>query len=181
MSNNSLFRYSGFAAIASAVLYILVLATAIAAGGAPSAVGFILTIVSTLLYLLAMFALYITHRSEAPGISLIAVLASAAGSVGGLFLDPTKITALFGLLALVFGIGLLLFGWLAYRSPKMPRGMGVVVIVTGVLSLILAVVAFAGGSAEIFGLLNLVLTVPYVVWLIWLGRYWLTNPTSLQG
>lgn len=179
-SNRNLFRYGGIAAIASAALYVLVLATAITAGGAPSTVGAMLTIVSTLLFLLAIFALYVAHRSESPGLSLIAMLAAAAGTVGGLFLDPTKITPLVGLLALVYGIGLLLFGWLAYRSPNMPRVMGVV-IVAGVLSLILAAVAFVGGSTEIFGLLNLVLTVPYVAWLIWLGLHWFWSPAAPQA
>ncbi|NOH02655.1 MAG: hypothetical protein HND47_12205 [Chloroflexi bacterium] len=178
MSSNNLFRYGGIPAIASAVLYVLALGTGFATGGAPSAVGMALTVVSILSFLVVVYALYVAHRSEGPGMSLIAMLAAGGGTLGGLFLDPTKITPLFGVVALVYGIGVTLFGWLAHRSPKMPRGMGIVVIVTGVLSLILAAVAFAGGSVEIFGLLNLVLTVPYVVWLIWLGRHWLISPSA---
>lgn len=181
MSNNNLFRYSGIAAISSAVIYVLTLAVGIATGDASSTVGVILTIVSILLFLLVTYALYVVHRRESAGISLIALILAGGGTIGGLFLDPTKITPLFGLVALVYGIGLALFGWLAYRSPKMPRGMGIVVIVTGVLALILAAVAFAGGGIEIFGLVNLILTVPYVVWLIWLGRHWLAGTATPKG
>ncbi len=181
MSNNNLFRYSGFAAIASAVLYVVSLVMTIATGGAPSAVGFVLIIVSSLLFLLVIGALYRVHRSEAAGMSLTALILAAVGTIGGLFLDPSKITPLFGLVALLFAIGMLLFGWLAYRSPKMPRGMGIVVIVTGALGLVLTAAAFAGSSGDVVGLINLILIVPYVVWLIWLGRHWLANPTSPQG
>jgi hypothetical protein len=178
MSTN-LFRYSGIAAIVSASAYVASLIISIAAP-ALGPVAFGCVIISTLLFVVVAFALFRTHQSESSALSLIAFLTSVAGSIGGLMLDPTQINAFYAVMSLLFAVGVLVFGWLGHQSPRLPRGLGIVAIVVGVLGLIMTVAAFAGASFDMVGLLNLALTVPYVVWLFWLGRYWLANPVAVQ-
>jgi hypothetical protein len=68
----------------------------------------------------------------------------------------------------------LILGWLAYRSPRLSKGIGIAALLTGALSL--AMVPFIlAGAAEMVGLLNLLLSLPYLVWLGWLGWHLLRH------
>ena len=106
---------------------------------------------------------------------------AALSSVGGLFLDPAAITPALGAVGLLFAAGMGALGWLALRSPRMPRGLAILALITSALALTQAIAAFAGAGADLFGLLNLILTLPYVAWLLWLGRLWLAGTPVAQA
>ena len=71
MSNNQLFRIAGWCALVTGVL---MLAFHVFPGGAPAAVGTILTILVTLGLTIVFYALYVTHRAESAGLSLAGLI-----------------------------------------------------------------------------------------------------------
>jgi hypothetical protein len=75
-------------------------------------------------------------------------------------------------------MGALILGWLAYRSPRLTRGIGSAALLTGVLSLAMRPFILAG-STDLVGLLNLILSVPYLVWLVWLGWHFLKGKAGI--
>lgn len=172
--NPRLARAAGWSAVISPILYIASIGVAIA-GGESSPTDLALVSASTLLFLVVLAALYAAHRDAAPGLSLLGALAAGISSVAGLLLDPSTITPMLGAIGLLFAAGMLLLGWAALRSPGTPRGFGLLALVTGALATIQGLAAFAGASPDLFGLLNLLLTLPYVAWLLWLGRRWLAG------
>jgi hypothetical protein len=171
MSNNNMFRLGGIAAIGSAVLYILSLVGSMASA---SGVGTALYILSSLLFVVTIVVLTMVLRGESGILAVIALICLGIMTIWGMFLDPTDISPIFGPLTLVYGVGFLIFGWLQYRSAQFPKAVGILAIATGALALIGGVTLIAGGSFDIFGMLNLALSVPYVIWLFWMGRQWLT-------
>jgi len=171
MSNNNLFRYGGIAAIISGVLYVLSLGMGFA--GITGTLGTAVYAISTLLLLVALVVLYIDLRTESAMLALFALIMLGALTIWSLFLNPVNITPIWGPLTVGYGIGFVIFGWLQRRSSRYPKGLGVLAIVTGILSLIAGIALLAGISANIFGLLNLILTVPFVIWSVWLGLHFL--------
>lgn len=175
MRNASIYRIGGIGAIASAVLYLVSIGLWMSAdpNGAPPFLASIAYIISSLVFLPTLYALYAAHRDEAAGMSLVAVVLLAASTIISFFIDPTDLANPFVLiLTLVYGAGGLLLGWLAYRSPRMPRGMGILVLAIGAISLVAAVFVSIG-SADIAGLLNLIVGILFVVWTLWLGWHFL--------
>lgn len=148
MKNQSLFRYGGFAAILSAVLYVLSLGVSMSGGAGLGATFYIL---SSIFFLAVIIIEYLHLREQ---------------------------SNLLALLGLIYGVGFILFGWLQLRSPERPKGLGYLAMVTGGLSLVGGVTLFAGASFDVFGLFNLALSVPYVIWLVWLGVRYLKGATA---
>ena len=171
MSNKNLFRYGGIVAIVSAVLYVLSLGMSFA--GITGILGTALYAIGSLLLVAALVVLYMDLRTESALLALLALLLLGALTIWSLFLDPTNITPVWGPFTVCYGIGFVIFGWLQRRSSRYPIGLGVLAIVTGILSLIAGIALMAGVSADIFGLLNLILTVPFVIWSVWLGLHFL--------
>lgn len=171
MSNNKLFRLGGIAAILSAVVYLLTLGAGFA--GVAGALGTSLYIISTLLFMAAVAVLYLDLRGESGPLALAALLLVGVLSIVSLFLDPTHITPVWGPLSLAYGIGMILFGWLQRRSPSYPNGLGLLAVIAGLMAVIAGIALAAGASGDIFGMLNLILTVPYIIWLVWMGRRYL--------
>ena len=180
MSSNNLFRIGGIAAIASAVLYLVSLGVQFTAIGAPSKLGNALYIASSLFFLVVIVVLYMVLRSEAAALALMALVGLGGITIWSIFIDPTAafISPVFGPLTLAYGIGFIIFGWLQYRGSQYPKGIGILAVITGVLNVIMAMTLFAGTSMDIVALLNLILGVPYVIWLIWLGQHWLAGRTT---
>lgn len=181
MNDQAVIRYGGIAAILCAALYILSIAlwgSAGADGAAPPLAG-AAYVASQLIFLVTLYALYLIHRNEAPALSLIAALVLLVSIVVSLFIDPTDTgNPMVLLLTIGYGLGALILGWLAYRSPRLTRGMGSAALLTGVLSL--AMIPFIlAGSTDLVGLLNLILSVPYLVWLVWLGWHFLKGKAGI--
>ncbi len=111
-------------------------------------------------------------RSIAAKLFLALILLGSL-TIWSLFLDPTNISPVFGPITVVYGIGFVIFGWLQRNSSRYPKGLGVLAIVTGVVAVIAGIALMAGASADIFGLFNLILTVPFIIWSVWLGMHFL--------
>jgi hypothetical protein len=56
----------------------------------------------------------------------------------------------------------------------MPRGLALVVLLSGGLSLV-AGILFVVGSVQIGGLVNLLSALPFIVWVAWLGMHFLSH------
>ncbi|MEK6753710.1 MAG: hypothetical protein AABZ00_15750 [Chloroflexota bacterium] len=176
MSSNNLFRYGGIAAIVSAVLYVLSIGMGFA--GITGILGTVVYAISSLLLLVTLVALYVDLRAESAMLALLALILLGALTIWSLFLDPTNITPIFGPFTVVYGIGFVIFGWLQRSSSRYPKGLGVLAIVTGVVAVIAGIALMAGASADVFGLLNLILTVPFIIWSVWLGMHFLKGKAS---
>jgi hypothetical protein len=58
----------------------------------------------------------------------------------------------------------------------MPRGLAIAALIAGALSLIAGFLYMGGaGMLDIANLLNFGSIIPFFVWMIWLGRIFLTN------
>lgn len=180
MKNQSLFRYGGIAAIISAVLYVLSLGIGFA--GITGVLSTTVYAISSLLFVAVLVVLYMDLRTGAALTALTALILMGGSTIWSLFIDPTIITPVIAPLTFAYGIGTALFGWLQRGNSRYPNGIGFLGIVTGVIGVIAGIVLMAGASFDIFGLLNLILTVPYVIWLVWLGTYYMKGKSaSLQA
>lgn len=174
MSNANLFRIAGYASFLTIVLWI---------GGFgvgainPALVGPVLAVAS-IVFLVVVYALYVVHRAESSGLALGAALLTAIGLIISILSgDPnTPNNTLYAISAVVFGIGIILFGWLAYNSAKMPRGLAIAGLIAGAFSLVAGFFYFGGaGLLDLANLLNFGSIIPFFVWMIWLGRRFLTR------
>ena len=171
MNSHSSLRYGGIAALISALLYVVSMVLWIGAGdsGAPPPFATAMYAASSIVFLVTLYALYVLHRDESSALSLAALLLLGISMVASLFIDPTDLgnPAVFGL-TICFGLGALLLGWLAWRSPRLPRGVGLLAGLMGLLSLAM-LVPMAMGAADLVGIANLIVGLLYVAWLLWLG------------
>ena len=171
MNTQSTLRFGGIAAIISALLYVASMVLWMGAGdaGAPPPLATATYAASSIVFLVTLWSLYVLHRSESGALSLAALLLLGSSMVASLFIDPTDLgnPAVFGL-TICYGLGALLLGWLAWRSPRLPRGVGILALLMGVLSLTM-LVPMATGAADLVGIANLIVGLLYVVWLLWLG------------
>ncbi len=171
MNTQSTLRLGGIAAIISALLYIGSMVLWMGAGdaGAPPPLAAATYAASTIVFLVTLWSLYVLHRGESGALSLAALLLLGISMVASLFVDPTDLgnPVVFGL-TICYGFGALLLGWLAFRSPRLPRGVGILALLMGALSLAM-LAPMATGSADLVGIANLVVGILFVVWLLWLG------------
>ncbi len=179
MSNSNIFRLGGIAAILCAVLYVfstVVWMTAGTTSSPPLATG--TYIGSQLIFLVTLFALYVLHKEESPVLALIATLVLAAAILLSLFIDPTDTSnPLVILLTIGYGVGAIILGLLAWRSSRLTRAIAITVLLVGVLSLIMVPFMLAGASADLLGMFNLALGIPYLLWLVLLGLRFLRRET----
>jgi hypothetical protein len=175
MSNSNLFRIAGYGAILSPVLWIV----ALGVGALNPALTSPLLVVASIIFLPAVYALFVVHRAESFGLALSAALLTAIGLIVGTFAGDPSVPAnapLYGGSSIIMGAGIVLFGWLAYKSTKMPRGLAIAALITGVLTLLGGITYLAGiGTTALGNLLNYGLIIPYIVWMIWLGRHFLSG------
>jgi hypothetical protein len=136
--------------------------------GKPTGAELILEIVSLLVFTFVFFALYLTHRAESAGLSLAGlILWLPAFGVNLAAIFNFGNTFLSNLGTLFISLPFLIFGFLAYRSTRIPRGLAVVTLLTGVFYLIT-------GAAELIGIVvlaeygGLVSAVFMLAWAVWL-------------
>lgn len=168
MSNNSLYRTAGWCALLTALLTVVVFVIFTVAP--TSSLTLILGVVSLLVMTLVFYALYVAHRSESAGLSLAGLILWIVAGVANIasLANPTN-NALYAVSTMAFAVPILIFGFLAYRSPKMPRGLAVVALLTGVVWGLAGAVSF-NGPTDIAMAANLAATVFWLVWLVWLWR-----------
>ena len=176
MNTQSIIRLGGMAAIVCVVLYVASIGFWIGAGTESSPpLATAAYMASQAIFFVTLYALYLIHREEAPALILVGVLVLGISIAASFFVDPTDMTnpaVLF--LTIGYGVGGVILGWLAYRSPRLGKGIGSAAMLTGAASLIMVPFMLAG-SAELVGLLNLLVSLPYLVWLGWLGWHLLRH------
>jgi hypothetical protein len=180
MNYKSVVRYGGLAAIVSAVLYIASIGFWMSgsAAAAPPPAATLTYAASSVVFLVTLYALYLIHRAEAQALTLVGIAVMAGSAIASLFVNTSDTgNPLLVVLAVGYGLGALILGWLAYRSPRLRPGIGIAALLTGVLSLVMVPFMLAGAS-DLVGLLNLILSVPYLVWLFWLGWHCFTGKAA---
>jgi hypothetical protein len=168
MSNSNLFRIAGWCAILAALImgsFFVVLSIAPTSG-----IGEILATIGVLVLTPVFYALYVAHRSESAALSLAGlILWFPAGALDiASLLNPAN-TLLYAVDSLLFSLPFLIFGFLAYRSAKMPRGLALMALLSGVCWAIVGAVSF-NGSTTIGMVAGLGGFVFMLAWFVWLWR-----------
>jgi hypothetical protein len=170
MSSNKLFRSAGWLAFAGAVLLIVTIVCLYIAHD----LGDILLTIFFLLLIGIFYALYVAHRSESKGLSLAGLILVFPAVGVAIAANLSDNTFLSNLLYLLISLSFLIFGFLAFRSARMPRGLAVVTLLTGVTYLISGVAGLLGSQA-IAGSVSTLSTLLVLVWLVWLWRVFLSK------
>lgn len=173
MSNNNLFRIAGWCAILAALLmgsFFVVLSIAPTSG-----IGEILAILGVLVLTPVFYTLYVVHRAESTALSLAGfILWIPAGilDIASLF-NPAD-TLLYAVDSLLFALPFLIFGFLAYRSARMSRGLALMALLSGIAWAIVGVTSF-NGSTEIGMVAGLGGFVFMLAWFVGLWRVLLSQ------
>jgi hypothetical protein len=171
MENNKLFRTAGWCALASAICLPLAMVSFMLSGTAPIAgmVGMIFEVISLLLLVFVFYELSVAHRSESKWLGFAGMIIMVVAIVVDVVSQQINSTFLFGLWYLLYSVPFLIFGYLAFRSDRMPRGLAVLVLLAGVITFIAGVVGLLGNP----GLADSIQTfsIPFsLAWEIWLWR-----------
>jgi hypothetical protein len=172
MPSNRFFRIAGWCALASALLLV---AAAVSFPLGAGTVGGVLEIVFLLTLVFVFYALYVTHRSESRWLSLAGmILVFPAIGMDVASMTNYGNTLLGSLWYLLLSLPFLVFGFLAFGSAKMPRGLAVVALVIGVAYVVSGAAGLLGSQnlADSVSLIPMVLT---LVWLVWLCRVFLSG------
>jgi len=166
MLNDKLFRTAGWCALVTGLLMLVI---HVVPGGAPASVGLILSIATLLGLTFVFYALFVAHRPESAGLSQAGLILWLLVFVLNLFVLVTNNMNMFlsSLGSLLWGLPFLIFGFLAYRSTRMPRGLAVLALLAGAVALILGIAGFLGSAAIVDGG-NLVLDILMLAWIVWL-------------
>jgi hypothetical protein len=166
-----LFRIASWCALVTALLMLLI--PVVQSG--PSAIGMILNIVILLGITFVFYVLYIAHRVESAGLSLVGLILWLFSLVLTLVGFLTTLSnSLSSVGSLLWALPFLIFGYLAWRSARMPRLLAVLALLIGVLYLLLGVAGFMG-SAGFTNVGNLVGDILMLGWLVWLWRLFLSK------
>lgn len=169
MSNNNLFRIAGWCAVLSALATVAVFVIFTVAP--TSSLAGILGTVAVLVVTIVFYALYVAHRSESAGLSLAGLVLWIVAAVLNIasLVNPAN-NALYAVASLAFALPLLIFGFLAFSSAKMPRGLGVMALLSGVVWVIAGAVSVNGMTTTMGMVTSLGATVFWLAWLVWLWR-----------
>ena len=169
MTNNNLFRFAGWCALLTVVLTLVIWGFYLTA---PTGNLVLILSVLTMFVLTPVFyGLYIAHRSESAGLSLVGLVLWVVAAVLQIA-SVVNITNnfLYAIATLAFALPLLVFGYLAFQSSRVPRGLALVTFLTGVVWLIAGAVSFNGqNTLSMVG--GVASTLFMVVWLVWLWRF----------
>jgi hypothetical protein len=130
-------------------------------------IGGILLTIFLLLLIVVFYALYVAHRSEAKGLSLAGLILVFPAIGMAIVANMNDNTFLVNLWYLLFSLPFLIFGFLAFRSVRIPRGLAVVALLTGITYLISGVGGLLG-SQVIADNVSTLSSILMLVWLVWL-------------
>jgi hypothetical protein len=138
-------------------------------------VGVILLDIGLVLMVFVFYALYMVHRPESMVLGLAGlilwIISIGVNVASGTNSGNIPLNSLWNLL---ISLSFLIFGFLAYRSSRMPRGIAVVALLAGVTALISGIGGLLGNLA-ILGSLSTFSQLLMLVWLIWLWRVFLSK------
>jgi len=173
MSNNNLFRLAGWCAALSIVLTLASFAMYTFSPASP--VNTILATIALLAVTVVYYALSVFHKKDSAALSmagLVLWIAAAAANFASLMDFSNNV--LYAVASLLFALPLLIFGYVAYRGARMPRGLAVAALLSGVLWAIVGFISF-GGNWSTGMVITLLATLTWVVWLGWLWRVFLSE------
>jgi hypothetical protein len=177
MFGKNLYRNAGWCALAAAILLVASSITFILSGEALTGVmvGVILLDIGLLLMAFVFYALYIVHRPESKVLGLAGlilwVISIGVSMASGTNSGNIPLNSLWNLL---ISLSFLIFGFLAWRSTRMPRGIAVVAILAGAIALIAGIGGLLG-NLTILGNLSAFSQLFMLVWTIWLWRVLLSK------
>jgi hypothetical protein len=181
MNKSSLFRLAGWSAYLTAIATIIGFVTLITffiVGEPYGTINDISSVVIALSALPVLFSLYQLHRSAAPAVSLTAVIIGVIGALSAAVLQTILITTRqtygnattisFG----VFGISLVMYGYLALADQTLPRRLAWLAIVAGIGYVLVNAGFIVGGENHPLTYVGgLVSIIGYPAWAIGLGRF----------
>lgn len=169
MEKNKFFRTAGWCGLASAIFFILAFVSFPLGLGM---VGGVFEILSFLAALVVFYGLYRAHRQQSGFLSLTGFVLAVAAILTAIGVLVTNLPALGNVWYLLLACPFLIFGYLAFGSPNMPRGLAVVELLAGVLFLVAGVAGFAVGP-DLADSLSLFAELLMLVWLFWTWRvFW---------
>jgi hypothetical protein len=172
MNNYQFFRVSGWCALVTALLMVGI---HLVPSGTSSILGMVIAIGTLLGLTIVFYSLYVAHRAQSVGLSLVGLIFWVLAFGLNIISMVTNISTFLGYLgSLFFLLPFLIFGFLAYRSDRMPRGLAVVAFLSGV-SLLFATIAGLIGNEAVVNILNLVADIFMLVWLVWLSIVFLSK------
>ena len=175
MSNDKFFKIAGWCALGCVVAMVAAMIFLLIA----PALGVVLEILFLLMLAFVFYALYVTHRSESSNLSLAGLVLAGIAILADLISLLSEGTVfLVSLWYLLLALSLLIFGYLAWSSSKMPRGLAIAALVAGGFYLLAGFSGFLGNAA-FAGTVSLIAILAMFVWLIWLWRvFWSKNPVT---
>ncbi|SRR5258707_15515046 len=194
MTHAKLSGYAGWSALVSAIASILGLVTLIvffSLGEPWGTINDISSVVQALSILPVLLVLYRLQRDEAPFISLavfgigvfgmlIAIVFQSLLIIRVITFAQTAVVSpvAFGLL----GIPLLWYGYRAYASGTLPRGLALLSMLAGAGFVALIIGVILGGQEHpLTAIGGLIAGVCYPVWAVWLGRILLSGRLKTWG
>ncbi len=177
MPDAKLFRIAGWCALLS----VLLLVGAIFSFAIAEWVGVGFEYASLLALLVVLYALYVVHRRDSAALSLVGLIllpvALVADAVSGANYGNATLVNIW---YLTFSLPFLVFGFVIFRSARMPRGVAVLALLVGFVYLVAGAGGFLQG-ADFADSVSALALLPMVVWLVWLGRVLLSGRLAAPG
>jgi len=170
MTNNKFFRNAGWCALVSALL---MLAAFISFPLGAGMIGGVLEILGLLVFIFVFYALFVTHRADSAGLSLAGLIFAVAAIAIDIFVMINNGPSfLYNLWYLLLSLPFLVFGYLALRGTRLPRGLAALSLLAGVIFLISGISGFLV-SADLADSISLFAILAMFVWQFWLWRvFW---------
>ena len=168
MTSKVLARIAGWSSILSVLVFIVAFVLVAASSGTDTPLTIALFLISSVFIAPVFYALYVFHRSQAQAITLTALIVGIiAVGLSVIAPTPTSNALLFNTSSVLFGIAILIFGYLGLQNAEMPRPLAIIAILTGIMALVAT--ALTLGALAIADLLSLAFIVLFLVWASWLG------------
>jgi hypothetical protein len=169
MTNYKFFRTAGWCALAGATFFITAFVSFPLGLGM---LGGLFEILSFLAVVFVFYGLYLAHSHEAKGLSLFGLVLAVAAILTAIIVLVTNLPALANLWYLLLALPFLIFGVLAFRNDRMPRGLAIVELLAGALFLVAGVGGFFS-SPDFADSVSLFAELLMLIWLFWLWRvFW---------
>jgi hypothetical protein len=194
MSNTELSRYAGWSAIVSAITTVLGLVTLLIffAQGEPwGTLNDITSVILALSLLPVLLMLYRLHRRDAPRMSLVTLMLGVIGLLAAAVVQSLLIikvityaqTAILAPSAFgLFGISLMVFGFLGRTNPSLPQRLILLSIIAGA-GYVLVIAGFILGGQEhpLAAIGGLIAVIGYPIWAMWFGQLVLSGKLTTQS
>ena len=136
-----------------------------------SSIGVFLAMAGIFILTPVFYALYLIHHSEARIMGLLGLIFwFPAGALDLISLLNHENATIYAIDSIIFSLPLVIFGYLALISSKMPNGVGLIALISGLLYLISGMATFLipGNIAMYSGFGGLLFMLIWFVWLFFI-------------